>query len=171
MGRGRPQKRSRNTTGLRNQQQLERISTPGPHLPNTEPLTNVQVAPTDDSDSHDNSHSSTPDIPEQELGLYFDSTRFIIDNENAAIESDLELEVEELSLCGDWGDEDLQENLIQMAVNDGDSPLDENWLPYGWYGLKMKKKPRISELQIIHEVVSPDCQWQSGPNITQRAPM
>jgi hypothetical protein len=100
----------------------------------------------DVSDSHNNSHSSTPDIPEleRELGLYFDSTRFIIDNENAAIESDLELEVDELSLCGDWGDEDLQENLIQMAVNEGDDPLDENWLPYG---LKMKKRSRIGELQ------------------------
>jgi hypothetical protein len=107
--------------------------------------------------------------------LYFDSTRFIIDDENAGIESDLELKVNdsELSLCGDWGDEDLQESLIQMAVNEGDNILDESWLPYE---LKLKKKkPRNGELQcsmLIHKEVSPDkSHWQSGPENTQRALM
>ena len=113
-------------------------------MPNAEPLTNV--APTDDSYENSDSDPSTPDIPEQELGLYFDSTKFIIDDENAGIESDLEVEVDELSLCGDWGDENLQESLIRMAVNEGDNPLDENWLPYG---LKIKKKPRTGELQSL----------------------
>ena len=139
MARGRPQKRARNTTGLRNQRrELTRIVPDGPDLPNAEPLTNV--APTDDS--HENSDPSTSDIPERELGLYFDSAKFIFDNENAGIESDLE--IDELSSCGDWGDEDLQESLIRMAANEGDNPSDENWLPYG---LRKKKKPRTGEFQ------------------------
>ena len=72
--------------------------------------------------------------------MYYDSTRFIIDDNNAGIESDLEFD--ELSLHGDWGDGDLQESLIQLAVNAGDNPLDEDWLPYD---LKEKKKPRTGE--------------------------
>lgn len=108
-------------------------------------------------DSHENSDSSTPDIPEWELGLYFDSTRFIIDDADAGIESDLE--VDELSLHGDWGDGDLQESLIQLAVEAGDNPLDEDWLPYE---LKKKKKPRTGEsFQILSTKKSPE-ESQSG---------
>jgi hypothetical protein len=103
-----------------------------------EPLTNVALT-TDDS--HENSDPSTPDILEQELGLYFDSTRFNIDDNDAGIESDLE--VDELSLHGDWEDGDLQESLIQLAVDAGDNPLDEYWLPYELK--KKKKKPRTGE--------------------------
>jgi hypothetical protein len=73
--------------------------------------------------------------------LYFDSTRFIIDDENAGIESDSEFEddFDELPLCEDWENEDLQESLIRMAVNEGDNPLDENWLP-DWLKMKKRKK-------------------------------
>ncbi|KAF8237057.1 hypothetical protein L208DRAFT_1249400, partial [Tricholoma matsutake] len=89
-----------------------------------------------------------------ELGLYFDSTRFIIDDADAGIESDLE--VDELSLHGDWGDGDLQESLIQLAVEAGDNPLDEDWLPYE---LKKKKKPRTERPK--EYVKGPDIMSQS----------
>ena len=136
---GRPRKHTRNITGLRNQPTQSTV----PQLPYAEPLANgTEPAQTLD-DSHENSNPSAPDrpdTPEWELGLHFDSTRFIINDDDAGIESDLE--VEEASLCRDWGDKNLQEGLIELAVNKGDDPLDEDWLPYA---LKKRKKPRIGE--------------------------
>ena len=42
----------------------------------------------------------------------------------------------------DWEDEDLQERMFKLAVNEGDDPSDEDWLPYE---LKKKKKPKIGQ--------------------------
>jgi hypothetical protein len=44
----------------------------------------------------------------------------------AGDESDLE--IEELSECGDWVDEDLQKTMYELAVKEGDDPSDEDWL-------------------------------------------
>jgi len=67
------------------------------------------------------------DAHEQELGFHPDSTRFCIEDDNAGIESDSE--VEETFDCEDWDDEELWENMTVLVVNVGDDPLDEDWVP------------------------------------------
>ncbi|KAM6492911.1 hypothetical protein JOM56_000864 [Amanita muscaria] len=154
MARGRRPKHTRNTTGLRNQPTQLNV----PQLPNVEPIGSdtERTQTPGDSDSHcENSDTGTPDtLLERGLGLHFDSTRFIIDNDDAGIESDLE--IEEVSLCGDWGDENLQESLIALAVNEGDDPLDEDWLPNA---LKKRKKPRIERPK----------QYAKGPDVMSKS--
>jgi len=76
--------------------------------------------------------------PKQELGFHLDSTRFLINDDDAGMESDSD--VKELSLGEDWEDKDLQEIMFKLAVKEGDDPLDENWLPY-----ELKKKPKIGQ--------------------------
>ncbi|KAF8799441.1 hypothetical protein BYT27DRAFT_7120825, partial [Phlegmacium glaucopus] len=85
-----------------------------PQLPNVEPLT-YDTEPVQTLDSHENSNldPSTTNTLEPGLGLYFESTIFIINDNDAGLESDLE--IEEASSCGDWGDENLQEILIAFC--------------------------------------------------------
>ena len=126
MARGRPPKRRRNITGLRNQ-----AGEPsGTDLPNVDPLT---THPTDASPS---------DQPKEDEGLRLhpDSAKFVIDNDDAGVES--RSEVEEMSDVEDWDDEELQEKMYMLAVNTGDDPTDEDWLPPG---LQPKKKIRIGQ--------------------------
>jgi hypothetical protein len=55
---------------------------------------------------------------------------------------DLLQTVEEAPLYRDWGDEDTQEGLIELALKEGDHPVDNDWI---LYVLKKRKKPRIGE--------------------------
>ena len=131
-----PQKHTRNTTGLRNQSTQSSV----PELPNGEHLGN-DIEPASAQVPHNSHKPSSSDKPEQELGLHLDSTRFLIDDDDdAGMESDSD--VEELSLGEDWEDKDLQERMFKLAVNEGDDPSDEDWLPYE---LKKKKKPKIGQ--------------------------
>jgi len=99
-----------------------------PQLPNAEPLINdVEHSPSP-HDSHEPINPSSLDRPKQALGLHIDSTRFLIGDDNAGMESDAE--VEEASLCGDWEDEGLQESMFKLALDEGDDMSDEDWLPY-----------------------------------------
>ena len=135
MARGRPRKQARNISGLRNQSIHSTVS----QLPNIEPLVEPLQPPCD----HIN-----PASPERELGLHLDSTRYIIDGDGAGFESDSD--VEELSLCGDWDDEELQESMFKLAVEEGDDPSDEGWLPDQ---LKRKKRRRTGEFRQWSSVI------------------
>jgi hypothetical protein len=72
--------------------------------------------------------------------LHPDSTSFLINDDDAGMESDSD--VEEFSSGEDWGDEDSQERMFKLAVNEEDDPSDKDWLPYE---LKKKKKPKIGQ--------------------------
>jgi hypothetical protein len=50
--------------------------------------------------------------------------------------------VEEALLYRDWEDEDTQEGLIELALKEGDHPVDKDRL---LYVSKKRKKPRIGE--------------------------
>jgi hypothetical protein len=110
-------------------------------LPNAEHLAN-DIEPASAPVPHDSHGPSPYDKPERELGLHLDSTRFLINDDDAGMESDSD--VKELSSDGDWEDENLQErkNVQVNAVNGGDDPSDADWLPYE---LKKKKKPKIGQ--------------------------
>lgn len=134
MAHGRPQKHIRNTAGLRNQATQSNI----PQLPNAEPLINdVECSPSP-HDSHEPINPSSLDRPEQALGLHIDSTRFLIGDDNAGMESDTE--IEEASLCGDWEDEGLQESMFKLGLDEGDDMSDEDWLPY-----QLRKTKKLME--------------------------
>ena len=135
MARGRPRKHTRNTTGLRNQSTQSSV----PKLPNGEHLGN-DIEPAGAQVPRNSHDPSSSDKPERELGLHLDSTRFLINDDDAGMESDSD--VEELSSGEDWDDEDLQERMFKLAMNEGDDPSDEDWLPYE---LKKKKKPKIGQ--------------------------
>ena len=132
---GRPQKHIRNTAGLRNQSTQSSV----PQLPNGEHLGN-DIEPASAQVSHDSHVPSSSDKPERELGFHLDSTRFLINDDDAGMESDSD--VKELSSGEDWEDKDLQERMFKLAVKEGDDPSDEDWLPYE---LKKKKKPKIGQ--------------------------
>lgn len=80
---------------------------------------------------------------------------------------ELGMGVEEESSRGDWGDENLQDGSITLAVNEGNDPLDGDWLPYA---LTKSKKRRTGEslqtssIQFLIEDLS-----QSGPKCMQKA--
>jgi hypothetical protein len=93
------------------------------------------------SDSSSSHEFSPLDEPKRELGLHLDSTRFLINDDDAGMESDTD--VEELSECGEWEDDDLQESMYKLAVCEGDDPSDEDWLPYE---LRKKKKLRTGQI-------------------------
>lgn len=133
MTRGRPPKRPRNITGLRNQPARSCES----HPLNPEYPINRNTDPTGDSNSHEAPTGSPNDQPEQELGLHPDSTRLPINHENTGIE--LDSSVEELSECAEGDDKGLQKNTPKLAVDRRDDSSDEDWLPSE---LK-KKKQRI----------------------------
>jgi hypothetical protein len=123
MTRGRPSKRARNITGLRNQHQPA-VS----HLPNEErPTRNPVPIRSRESRPHDD--------PEADLGIYFDSARLVIDDDDDGMVSEPDLE--ELQEFGEWDDEELQERMYMLAVEEGDDPSDENWVPP-----QLKKKRR-----------------------------
>ena len=88
-------------------------------------------------------NSSSLDSPEKGLGLYTDSTRFLIVDDDAGMGSDAD--VKEASLCGDWEDEDLQESMVKLALNEGDDLVDEDWLFY-----QLKKAKRLKTGQFLH---------------------
>jgi len=119
---GWPRKHIRNTAGLRNQSTQSSV----PQLPNGEHLGN-DIEPASAQVSHDSHVPSSSDKPERELGIHLDSTRFLINDDDAGMESDSD--VEELSSGEDWEDKDLQERMFKLAVKEGDDPLDEDWLP------------------------------------------
>ena len=135
MAHGRPRKRTWNTTGLRNRAAQSSI----PQLPNAEHFANDVEPLLSPDDSNEPINSSSLDRPEKGLGLYAESTRFLIDDEDAGMGSDAD--VEEASLCSDWEDEDLQESMVKLALSEGDDLTDEDWLPHQ---LKAKK-PKIGQ--------------------------
>ncbi|KAF8238549.1 hypothetical protein L208DRAFT_1241989 [Tricholoma matsutake] len=150
MARGRPQKHIRNTAGLRNQATQSNI----PQLPNAEPLINdVECSPSP-HDSHEPINPSSLDRPEQALGLHIDSTRFLIGDDNAGMESDTE--IEEASLCGDWEDEGLQESMFKLGLDDGDDMSDEDWLPY-----QLRKTKKLKTERPKQYVKGPDIMSKS----------
>jgi hypothetical protein len=118
MGRGRPRKyvRNVNTTGLQHYQHITSLSL------NAEPPT----SPAKRWEFNTAITENETDL-ESGLGLHFDSVRIVSHEEHmAGDESDLE--IEELSECGDWVDEDLQKTMYELAVKEGDDPSDEDWL-------------------------------------------
>lgn len=115
MARGRPRKRTRNISGLRNQ---------GPRSSIPQLLVAESLAGTNDAEPPD---SSLLDRPKQELALNSD-TNTVIGGEDAGKESIAE--VEEAPSCGDWENGGMQEGMVKLAVNGGDDLRDEDWLPY-----------------------------------------
>ncbi|KAF8522028.1 hypothetical protein JB92DRAFT_3141090 [Gautieria morchelliformis] len=141
MARGRPPKCRRNITGLRNQGG----EPSGTDLPNVEPPAN-----------HPSDGPSPSDQPDEDEGLqlHLDSTRVLMDNDEAGIESGSE--VEEMSELGDWDDEELQEKMYMLAVNIGDDPSDEDWIPPE---LRPKKKVRIDRPK----------EYMKGPDVMSKS--
>ncbi|KIL62132.1 hypothetical protein M378DRAFT_25765 [Amanita muscaria Koide BX008] len=148
MPRGRRPKHTRNITGLRNQPTQLNVSQ---LLPNAETIANnTEPTQTPPGNSHANSNTGTYDTL-SEQGLHFDSTRLMIDDDNAGIGSK---EVEEASLRRrDWGDRNLQESSIALAVNEGD---DEGWLPNA---LKKRKRPRTERPKL----------YAKGPDVMSKS--
>ena len=119
MARGRRPKRIRSTTGLRNNSSVLTATPPR------------ELSPDGWSEA-------------ASVGVYFDSTRLIIDEDDAGCESDLD--VDDIFECEDWEDEGLRDNMYLLAVREGDDPSDEDWLPPG---LHTKKKLKTSGEHII----------------------
>ena len=136
MAHGRPQKRTWNTTGLRNKAAQSSI----PQLPNAEHFANDVEPLLSPDDLNELINFSSLDRPEKGLGLYAESTRFLIDDDDAGMGSDAD--IEEASLYGDWEDEDLQESMVKLALSEGDDWTDEDWVPHQ---LKKAKKPKIGQ--------------------------
>jgi hypothetical protein len=125
---GRPSKHARNTSGLRNKSKGSLV-TPAP-VPETA-VENLDL-------SHDSRESSPDD--HYDVGMYFDSTRPIVGNDDAGCESDID--VDEVFESKEWEDEELRDNMCLLAVQEGDDPSDEDWFPPG---LRRKKKQKIGE--------------------------
>lgn len=133
MARGRPPKHARNTSGLRNKSKGSLV-TPTP-VPETA-VENLNL-----SHLHD-SRESSPDG--YNVGMYFDSTRPIVGNDDAGCESDLD--VDEVFESEEWEDEELRDNMSLLAVQEGDDPSDEDWFPPG---LRRRKKQKMGEIFIF----------------------
>ncbi|KAF8720227.1 hypothetical protein AX14_011127 [Amanita brunnescens Koide BX004] len=69
---------------------------------------------------------------------------------------ELGMGVEEESSRGDWGDENLQDGSITLAVNEGNDPLDGDWLPYA---LTKSKKRRTERPKV----------YAKGPDIMSKS--
>ncbi|KAF8499998.1 hypothetical protein BU17DRAFT_72172 [Hysterangium stoloniferum] len=157
MAHGQPQKCIRNIAGLQNQAAQSSI----PQLPNGKTLTDDLELSLLPDGPHGIINSSLLVWPEQGLGLYTDSTRFLIDNDDASMGSDAE--VEEASVCRDWEEEDLQESMVKLALHEGDNLTDEDLAP-----LSAKEKHREAQ-KVNHNQTTMDSFISSAASM-QRLP-
>jgi hypothetical protein len=112
-----------------------------PQLPNVEHFANDVELLLSPDDLNELINFSSLDRPKKGLGLYAESTRsLLIDDNDAGMGSDAD--IEEASLCGDWEDKDLQESMVKLVLSEGDDWTDEDWVPHQ---LKKAKKPKISQ--------------------------
>lgn len=132
---GRPRKRPRNLTGLRNQK------------PQDVPVPVAQPTPIDQSaglkkapnDSQGADVQDEPKEPDAELLGKTMGQKEVEGEEKPEADNDNE----EVAVLDDWNDEELHENMIRLAANEGNNPQDEDWVPYELQ--KSKKRTRTGE--------------------------
>jgi hypothetical protein len=120
---GRPQKRSRNTSGLRHQSC------------NNTPVSKDEMSSSSDSDAENtpvatSTNGNDPGTLDDEV--LWDMKKSHIDEEEELVykEAGDDTDVEEISDSeGFWEDEDLQDMLIALAIKEGENLKDGDWLP------------------------------------------
>lgn len=122
MGPGRPPKRRRNITGLRNQPREAATASAEAIDPDSHPPSPHNL----DDESGDS---------QAELRMFFDSTRFIFAGDGDGFDTDSD--VEEDFESEDWDSDELREKMVALAMDHGDDFSDEDWLPRE---LRRKKK-------------------------------
>lgn len=118
--RGRPpKKRSRNTSGLCNQ---IRHSTSGSSASDSDDASRKSLTPAIVD-------SAAQSIESDDELLKWDEMRSRADEEEEILYRDigLESEVEEVSDCEEFGDEEFERKMVELAIRD--NPKDTDWLP------------------------------------------
>ena len=127
----RPQKHTRNVTGLRNHSQVVNNLTCHPEA--EIPILSTSPSPeSDDELTWDELQTRRGlDEPRDASIEEKDDSDDGEPDEQDGEEADMELEAEIDCLCADssWEADDLQERLVDMAMAEGDDPSDEDWLP------------------------------------------